>query len=118
MLFRSSGQNQTELANQESSQARQMGLAQLNAANQLGDIESGLATGDINRNYDITSKALDAAGNITEADAAAQAGQQAPTTGIGDYTPGAIPSYSPTLAPKPKAKPLSGGGGGKYKAAF
>lgn len=102
-----SGQNLEENAQSERRQARAQSLAQLNAANQLGDVESNLLTGNVNRQFDIAQSALGAAQTLEEEKGAddldarlkaLEGAGQTPLTGIGTVDP-----LAPTTAPGPIA---------------
>jgi hypothetical protein len=124
-----SGQNLQEQAESERSQARAQSLAQLNAANQLGDIESGLLTGQANRQFDIATKALGSAEGLaleqgdSDIDARLKALEGAgtsPLTGIGGVGPlgpegpgPALPVAGVGISRKEAFNPT-----GKYKRAF
>lgn len=101
-------------AKSERSQARASALAQLNAADQMGEIESGLLTGNVNRQFDIAQNALGAAQNLEEEagaddlDArlkALEGAGQTPLTGIG-----AVGPLGPQGAGLPGATPIAGVG--------
>lgn len=102
-----SGQNLEDQAQSERRQARAQSLAQLNAANQLGDVESNLLTGNVNRQFDIAQSALGAAQTLEEEKGAddldarlkaLEGAGQTPLTGIGTVDP-----LAPTAAPGPIA---------------
>lgn len=118
-----SGQTLERSAESERAQARASALAQLNAATQLGDVESGLLTGNVNRQFDIGTNALDALtrqlseqgeDSIDDEVAGITGSATTPLTGLPTVNP-----LAPAPAPAPKPKSSGGGGGGlTYRRAF
>jgi hypothetical protein len=106
----SSGQHLEENAQSEKNQARASALAQLNAADQLGEVESGLMTGNVNRQFDIGSNALDALTRQLTAQGEDSIDNEVTALGQAGTNPlTGIPSVSP-MGAEPAAVPIGGVG--------